>query len=154
VLEVRLGGQLGNAIRRELAAQEKMELLAEFQAFALECGVLTGRTAQVEQAQSAGAFAEALHEEHQLSAAFLIDAGDTADQIAVVAPGLQPQRPVRSFQREIVLRDVHQFFAGLGQRRLGAGGDETFDRLAKFDHDSTKAWGSCRERRVGCGGLR
>src|SRR5271166_36613 len=102
MFQIRLGRQLGHAMLRELAAQEAVELLAKFQAVALEHRVLSRRAAEIEQTDRAGALAEMFHGEHQFSAGFSIDSGDAADQIAPVAPGLEAERAMRGIEREIL----------------------------------------------------
>ena len=153
-LEVRLGGQPGIMMRRELAAEEKTELLAEFQAFAFECGVLTGGAAKVDQAQCAGTFAEVPYGEHKVSAALFIDPCDAANEIAPIAPGFETQRAVRGVEREVVPGDANQLFTGSGECRLGPGGNEELDGFADFCHYSANWIPAGSSRRVGGGGLR
>jgi|SRR5271165_326416 len=46
---------------------------------------------------------------------------------------------MRGVERKIVRRDADQFFAGFGQRGLGAGSQESLDGLAKFGHGAVKS---------------
>src|SRR4029077_1831780 len=64
MFEIGFGGQLGDLVSRELAAQEAAKHLTKFETRAFELQVLAGGATQIDERECTGALCESLYAQH------------------------------------------------------------------------------------------
>jgi len=136
VFEIGFGGELGEFVGWELAAQKAAELFTKVEPGGAEGKAFVARAALVDQLERAGWFAEAGNFEREAAAGFALDGGDAADQVAVLIPGLELGAAVAQLDGEIFGSDEEALFARFGQDGLEAGVQEALD-----GGDDFPSWG-------------